>query len=73
MAVDVFSEVQQALVPAAGAAELSHGVLVLQLTPAELVPTVQRLKNEFAFDVFLDVTAVDWLGQVPRFEVVYHF
>ena len=63
----------QRLVPAAGPATLSHGVLVFALAPAELMPTVQRLKGEFAFDLFLDVTAVDWLGQAPRFEVVHHF
>ena len=31
------------------------------------------MRSEFAFDLFLDVTAVDWPGQTPRFEVVYHF
>ena len=32
-----------------------------------------KLKTEFGFDLLLDVTAVDWPGQAPRFEVVYHF
>jgi len=63
----------QQLVPAAGAPTLVHGILVFALAPDELTPTVRRLKAEFAFDIFLDVTAVDWLGQAPRFEVVYHF
>ena len=69
----VFDLLAQQLVPAAGAPKVSHGVLVFLLTPDELVPTVQRLKTEFAFDMFLDVTAVDWPGQALRFEVVYHF
>jgi NADH-quinone oxidoreductase subunit C len=64
---------QQQLVPAAGPAALSHGMLVFLLAPAEVIPTVQRLKSEFGFDLFLDVTAVDWLGASPRFELVYHF
>lgn len=54
----------------------SHGVLVLQLRREELLPVVRRLKGEFGFDIFLDVTAVDWLGQAgaqERFEVVHHF
>ncbi len=59
--------------PAAGPATVSHGILVFVLEPAELLPTARRLQGEFAFDIFLDVTAVDWIGQVPRFEVVYHF
>jgi NADH-quinone oxidoreductase subunit C len=73
VAVPIFSTLQQALVPATGPATLVHGILVFMLTPAELLPTVRRLKDEFGFDLFVDVTAVDWLGQSPRFEVVYHF
>jgi NADH-quinone oxidoreductase subunit C len=69
----VFESLQARLVPAAGPAVLSHGLLAFTLAPAELLPTAQRLKTEFGFDVFLDVTAVDWLGQTPRFEVVHHF
>jgi NADH-quinone oxidoreductase subunit C len=48
-------------------------MLVLVLAPADLLGIVQRLKSELQFDLFLDVTAVDWPGQTPRFEVVYHF
>jgi NADH-quinone oxidoreductase subunit C len=51
----------------------SPGMLVLVLPPAEFLGTVRQLKSEFAFDLLLDVTAVDWPGQEPRFEVVYHF
>ena len=61
------------LVPAAGPATISHGTFVLQLAPSELLPTVQRLRDEFGFDVFLDVTAVDWPADALRFEVVHHF
>ena len=61
------------LVPAAGPATLSHGAFVLQLAPDELLPTVRRLRDEFGFDVFLDVTAVDWPADALRFEVVHHF
>jgi NADH-quinone oxidoreductase subunit C len=73
VAPSIFETLQQELVPASGTAALSHGILVLTLTPPELLTAVQRLKTEFAFDLFLDVTAVDWLGQQPRFEVVHHF
>jgi NADH-quinone oxidoreductase subunit C len=73
VAATVFDTLQQQLVPAAGPAVLSHGVLAFTLAPAELLPTAQRLKAEFGFDIFLDVTAIDWLGQTPRFEVVHHF
>jgi len=53
-------------------ASRSHGSLVLELARADLLPVVQRLKTEFAFDLLLDVTAVDWPLKTPRFEVVYH-
>ena len=35
---------------------------------------LRRLRDEpaFAFNFLMDVTAVDYLGQQPRFEVVYH-
>jgi NADH-quinone oxidoreductase subunit C len=73
MAANVFDTLQHQLVPAAGPAALSHGILVFALEPNELLPTVQRLRDDFGFDLFLDVTAIDWLGQSPRFEVVFHF
>ena len=76
MAALSLQALEASLVPAAGPATWSHGVLVLQLAPAELLRTVQRLKTEFGFDVFLDVTAIDWLGRDEgkgRFEVVHHF
>ena len=52
---------------------VSHGVLVLELDSAALLPIVRRLKSEFGFDLFLDVTAVDWPDAPLRFEVVHHF
>jgi NADH-quinone oxidoreductase subunit C len=69
----IFDVVQQALGAQLLEANVAHGTLVLRLAPAELLGTVQKLKFSFAFDLLLDVTAVDWPGQHPRFEVVYHF
>ena len=43
-----------------------------QVAPEALLDTVRKLKGE-AFDLLLDVTAVDWPGAELRFEVVYHF
>jgi NADH-quinone oxidoreductase subunit C len=51
----------------------SHGMLVLDIEPAQLLPVVDALKAEFGFALFLDVTAVDWPQRTPRFDVVYHF
>jgi NADH-quinone oxidoreductase subunit C len=73
MVAKVFDTLQQALVPATGPATLTHGILVFMLTPVELLPMVRRLRDEFGFDLFLDVTAVDWPDRLPRFDVVHHF
>jgi NADH-quinone oxidoreductase subunit C len=74
MAAALFLEqLQQQLVPASGPAQIMHGLLAFTLQRDELLPVVERLKTEFGFDVFLDVTAVDWPARQPRFDVVHHF
>ncbi len=73
MAANLLEPLQQQILPAAGAATLSHGCLVFRLASEELVPTVRRLKEEFGYDLFLDVAAVDWPADALRFEVVHHF
>jgi NADH-quinone oxidoreductase subunit C len=45
------------------------------LVTAERLPEVLRLLRddpELAFEMLVDVTCVDYLGEEPRFEVVYH-
>jgi NADH-quinone oxidoreductase subunit C len=73
MAAAILDLMQQQLVPAGGEASLSHGMLVVVVRPADLLGTARRLKSEFGFDLFLDVTAIDWPARTPRFDVVYHF
>ena len=57
------------------AADITQGtdMPVLRVERDALLPLVQVLKTELAFDLLLDITAVDWPGQPERFEVVYHF
>jgi NADH-quinone oxidoreductase subunit C len=69
----LFDQLRQAFAPDSDRAAESHGALALQIEPAELIAVATRLKQDFAFDMFLDVTAVDWPEQTPRFEVVHHF
>jgi NADH-quinone oxidoreductase subunit C len=38
----------------------------------ELVAVLKYLRDEFAFDLLMDVTAIDWESASPRFTVVYH-
>lgn len=37
-----------------------------------VIAVLRMLKEQFAFEMLADLTAVDYLGQDPRFEVVYH-
>ena len=72
MSHDVFDRVRLGLGDLAQDAAVANGVLVINVAPAGMLPLVRGLKAA-GFDMFLDVTAVDWLGQAPRFEVVWHF
>jgi NADH-quinone oxidoreductase subunit C len=65
--------VQEQLTASGATVSVSHGALVIALEPNDLLKTVHHLKTSLSFDLFLDVTAVDWPGHATRFEVVYHF
>lgn len=52
---------------------ITHGLVAVMLPREELLAVATRLKASLGFDLFLDVTAVDWPQRTPRFEVVYHF
>jgi NADH-quinone oxidoreductase subunit C len=64
-----------ALVPEATALPLddTRGQAVVLVPRAALVRTLERLRDdpETAFEMLSDVTAVDYRGRTPRFEVVY--
>jgi NADH-quinone oxidoreductase subunit C len=46
--------------------------LTLQITPERVVEIAQKLRDQFKFDMLMDVTAVDyWPQQSPRFHVIY--
>ena len=65
--------IEEATVRIGGTVTTSHGMDVVTLTPDKLLAAVRRMKTELGFDLFLDVTAVDWPERTPRFDVVYHF
>jgi NADH-quinone oxidoreductase subunit C len=46
-----------------------------EIVPASLLEVCAFLRDDpvLAFDFLVDVTAVDYIGSVPRFELVYHF
>ena len=69
----VFEQIREHLGPVAQGAAVAHGMLALLVEPARVFDVVRTLKDQFAFDMFLDVTAVDWPEREPRFDVVWHF
>ena len=71
-ALSVVGNLQESL-EAFGQTSLAHNVVVCELEASQFLAAVETLKNTFAFDVFLDVTAVDWPNDALRFEVVHHF
>ena len=73
MGAEIVERMQRELVQGGGEATIAPDMLVLAIPPDALLATVRRLASTFAFDLLLDVTAVDWPGRNPRFDVVYHF
>jgi len=69
----VFEQIREHLAGAAREAAVAHGTLALLIEPERLLEVVRALKDRFGFDMFLDVTAVDWPQRQPRFDVVWHF
>jgi len=49
-----------------------HGEQTIVLHPEHLVAVCTYLQKNLQYDFLSDVTAVDWLERVPRFDVVYH-
>jgi NADH-quinone oxidoreductase subunit C len=46
---------------------------IREIAPGALLEVVRNLKSADRMDLLLDVTAVDWPGRTPRFDVVWHF
>ena len=53
--------------------ESTNGQAVVVADPADIQATLRTLRDdpELAFDALSDLTAVDYLGRTPRFEIVY--
>jgi NADH-quinone oxidoreductase subunit C len=73
MGAEVFDRIANRLTAREGETAVSHGILVVNLAPGAVAAAARALRDEFGFDVFLDVTAVDWPGRDPRFDVAWHF
>ena len=56
------------------ATHAQHGDATALVEAARIVPILRFLRDEsgLEFDMLADLTAVDYLGESPRFELVYH-
>jgi NADH-quinone oxidoreductase subunit C len=73
MSAEILERLREKLAGDGREASVSHGLVVVQLAADELLPAAYELKTKHGFDLLLDVTAVDWPGREPRFDVVWHF
>ena len=64
---------RNALTSDAVQARIVHGMVVADIPSASVAEFARHLKGLLGFDVLLDITAVDWPGRTPRFDVVWHF
>jgi NADH-quinone oxidoreductase subunit C len=69
----VFERIRARLAGSTGEAAIAHGILVLEIEADRVLEVARALKDEFALDLLVDVTAVDWPQREPRFDVVWHF
>src|SRR5262249_34728628 len=55
-------------------AQEAHGAECIAVARDRAPELLKALRDEagFAFDMLADLSAVDWLGRKPRFDVVYH-
>jgi NADH-quinone oxidoreductase subunit C len=56
------------------ATHADHGDATALVEPGSLAAIMRFLRDEpgLDFEMLSDVTCVDWLGETPRFELVYH-
>jgi NADH-quinone oxidoreductase subunit C len=51
----------------------ADGIATVNVELAEVLPTIERVRNDLGYSRFVDLTAVDRLRRENRFELVYLF
>ena len=73
MNFSIFDQITENLKSEVLESKVTLSILELKLSKDKLIQIVTHLKENYQFDLFLDVTAVDYLDKKPeRFDVVYH-
>ncbi|HZS36779.1 MAG TPA: NADH-quinone oxidoreductase subunit C [Polyangia bacterium] len=74
MSAEALTRAKNLLGDAITASHAYRGDETLVIDPLRVVAVMRALRDdeELALDFLVDLTAVDYLGREPRFEVVYH-
>jgi NADH-quinone oxidoreductase subunit C len=70
----VLARLRERFPEAIRATSTDRGDATAEIAPGALLDVCAFLRDDpaLAFDLLVDVTAVDYIGTVPRFEIVYH-
>ncbi len=71
---DLISKLVESFPDAGLECRVDKGHAVVDVAVGQLFNLIQGLKDspEYAFDMLMDMTTVDWQERVPRFDMVYH-
>ncbi len=72
MAQEALNRAKELLGAAVQSTHAFRGDETLVVDSKQIYPSMQTLRDQLGMDFLVDLTAVDYLGREPRFEVVYH-
>ncbi len=72
MAAEALNQAKELLGAAVLSTHAYRGDETLIVDPTRIFESMKKLRDELGMSFLVDLTAVDYLGREPRFEVVYH-
>jgi NADH-quinone oxidoreductase subunit C len=72
MAIDALNRARELLGSAVQSTHQFRGDETLVVDAKQIFDVMKKLRDQLGMSFLVDLTAVDYLGREPRFEVVYH-
>ena len=72
MAIEALNQAKELLGSAVVSTHQYRGDETVVVDPQQIYASMQKLRDQLGMNFLADLTAVDYLGREPRFEVVYH-
>jgi len=69
---DYHARIRESIPEAVLEARTELGNEILVVDAEHLVPAATLLRDEFGFEMLLDISGVDWVPREPRYDVNYH-